>query len=155
MLKGLDSLLTPDHLLCVLAQMGHGDEIALVDCNFPAASVAQRLVRLDGCDLATAARAMLSVLPLDTFTARPLAAMDVVDGPGVVPEVQQEIFAIARNAEGRRRRRRASRALRILRARPPGIRSCGYERGTSLRLCSLSKASSSDEICSRDRLGTR
>ena len=100
MLKGLDPLLTPD-LLYVLAQMGHGDEVALVDCNIPAESVARRLVRLDGCDLATAAKAMLSVLPLDTFAARPLAAMNVVDDPGAVPEVQQEIHAIARNAEGR------------------------------------------------------
>jgi L-fucose mutarotase len=100
MLKGLDPLLAPD-LLYVLAQMGHGDEIALVDRNFPAVSVAQRLVRLDGCDLATAAKAMLSVLPLDTFVARPLAAMDVVDSPGTVPEVQQEIYDVARNAEGR------------------------------------------------------
>ena len=35
MLKTLSVLHTPD-LLHVLASMGHGDEIALVDCNFPA-----------------------------------------------------------------------------------------------------------------------
>ena len=45
MLKGLDPLLSPD-LLHVLAQMGHGDQIALVDRNFPAASTARRLVQL-------------------------------------------------------------------------------------------------------------
>ena len=55
MLKGLDPLLSPD-LLHVLAQMGHGDQIALVDRNFPAASTARRLVRLDGCDLSAAVR---------------------------------------------------------------------------------------------------
>jgi L-fucose mutarotase len=37
MLKTLSVLHTPE-LLHVLASMGHGDEIALVDCNFPAAS---------------------------------------------------------------------------------------------------------------------
>jgi L-fucose mutarotase len=100
MLKGLDPLLSPD-LLHVLAQMGHGDEIALVDRNFPAASVAQRLVRLDGCDLPAAARAVLSVLPLDTFVERPIAAMQVVDSPGVVPEVQQQVFSLARSVEQR------------------------------------------------------
>jgi len=63
MLKGLDPLLDAD-LLGVLAAMGHGDEVALVDANFPADSVAQRLVRLSGAPLADVARAVLSVLPL-------------------------------------------------------------------------------------------
>ena len=44
MLKTLTVLRTPD-LLHVLASMGHGDEIALVDSNFPAVSMAKRLVR--------------------------------------------------------------------------------------------------------------
>lgn len=35
MLKGLAPLLTPE-LLYALAQMGHGDEIAIVDRNYPA-----------------------------------------------------------------------------------------------------------------------
>ncbi len=100
MLKGLDPLLSPD-LLHVLAQMGHGDEIALVDRNFPAVSASRRLIRLDGCDLISAARAVLSVLPLDTFVEHPMAAMQVVDTPGVVPEVQQEVFALARQIENR------------------------------------------------------
>src|ERR671933_2187875 len=100
MLKNLDPLLSPD-LLHVLAQMGHGDEIALVDRNFPATSTARRLVRLDGCDLPTAARAVLSVLPLDTFVEQPIAAMDMVDTPGVVPDVQQDVFGLARSIENR------------------------------------------------------
>ena len=47
MLKGLDPLLSPD-LLHVLRAMGHGDEIVVADANFPAASMARRLLRLDG-----------------------------------------------------------------------------------------------------------
>ena len=43
MLKTLSVLHTPE-LLHVLASMGYGDEVALVDCNFPAASTTQRLV---------------------------------------------------------------------------------------------------------------
>ena len=40
MLKGLDPLLSAD-LLHALRAMGHGDEIAVVDANFPAASNAR------------------------------------------------------------------------------------------------------------------
>ena len=50
MLKGIDPLLGPE-LLMALASMGHGDELAVVDRNFPAVSVARRLVRLDGVPL--------------------------------------------------------------------------------------------------------
>lgn len=100
MLKGIDPLLSPE-LLHVLAQMGHGDEIVLVDRNFPAVATARRLVRLDGCDLPTAVRAVLSLLPLDTFVQQPIAAMAVVDDPGTVPAVQQDVFALARSIESR------------------------------------------------------
>jgi L-fucose mutarotase len=100
MLKGIDPLLAPD-LLHVLAEMGHGDELVLVDRNYPAVSTARRLVRLDGCNLATAARAVLSVFPLDTFIDRPLAAMAMIDTPEVVPDVQQEVIDLAHQVEGR------------------------------------------------------
>src|SRR5947209_18262624 len=100
MLKGIGPLLPPE-LLLVLAQMGPGDEIALVDRNFPAVSMSRRLVRLDGCDLPGAARAVLSILPLDTFVERPLAAMNMVDTPDVVPEVQRDVFDIAQEVENR------------------------------------------------------
>ena len=100
MLKGIDPLLSPE-LLHVLAAMGHGDEVALVDRNFPAASTARRLVRLDGCDLPEAARAVLSVLPVDDFADEPVAGMQMVDTPDVVPPVQQEVFDAVGEAEGR------------------------------------------------------
>ena len=50
MLKGIDPLLGPD-LLRILRAMGHGDEIAIVDGNYPAHTDAQRLVRMDGHDV--------------------------------------------------------------------------------------------------------
>ena len=100
MLKGLDSLLSPD-LLHVLAAMGHGDELALVDRNFPAVSCARRLVRLDGATLPQAAQAILSLLPIDTFIPEPVSAMQMVDTPQVVPEVQSEVFALVEAAEAR------------------------------------------------------
>ena len=100
MLKGIDPVLTPE-LLHVLASMGHGDELVLVDRNFPAVSVGRRVVRLDGCDLPRAARAILSLFPVDTFVERPVAAMQMVDTPDVVPDVQQDVFALVDAAEGR------------------------------------------------------
>jgi L-fucose mutarotase len=93
MLKGLDPLLTPD-LLHVLRAMGHGDELVVADANFPAASVARRLVRLDGVDGPRALRAILSVLPLDTFTATPAAVMAVVGDPDTVPEPVRDYQAL-------------------------------------------------------------
>ncbi|WP_432280251.1 RbsD/FucU domain-containing protein [Stakelama saccharophila] len=47
MLKGIDPVLGPKSL-AILRAMGHGDEIAIVDANFPASANAQRLVRADG-----------------------------------------------------------------------------------------------------------
>ncbi len=100
MLKGIDPLLSPE-LLHALAAMGHGDEIALVDCHFPAVTIAQRLVRLDGVNLPDAARAVLSVLPIDTFIDEPVAGMRMVETPDVIPGVQAEVFAAVREIEGR------------------------------------------------------
>ena len=47
MLNGIPSILSPE-LLKVMMEMGHGDTIVIADGNFPGASMAQRLVRLDG-----------------------------------------------------------------------------------------------------------
>jgi L-fucose mutarotase len=100
MLKKLNVLHTPD-LLYILASMGHGDEIALVDANFPAVSMAQRLVRLDGADLPSAVEACLDLMPLDTFVDQPALRMMQVHAPAEVPEVQQVCQKIIDKAEGR------------------------------------------------------
>ncbi len=100
MLKTLCTLHTPD-LLHVLASMGHGDDVALVDRNFPAVSVAQRLVRLDGADLLSALEACLQLLPLDTFVETPVLRMMQVHAPEEVPAVQQDCQAVINRAEGR------------------------------------------------------
>ena len=75
MLKNIPPLLNPD-ALHALASMGHGDEVAIVDANFPAARVAgahgARLVQLSGADAPTVLRAVLTVLPLDDFGPEPV-----------------------------------------------------------------------------------
>jgi L-fucose mutarotase len=100
MLKNLGILHTPE-LLHVLASMGHGDEIALVDANYPAASTAQRLVRLDGSDLPSAVEACMQLIPLDTFVDEPAIRMMQVHAPDEIPEVQQECQKIIDKAEGK------------------------------------------------------
>jgi len=88
MLKHLPPLLTPDALFA-LASMGHGDDVAIVDANFPAARVAAaggaRLVQLPGADAPAALAAVLAVLPVDDFEPAPTRFMEVVGGPGAVP----------------------------------------------------------------------
>jgi L-fucose mutarotase len=100
MLKGIDPLLAPE-LLHALAAMGHGDELAVVDANFPAVSVARRLVRLDGVPAPRALQAILSLLPLDTFTDTPAAVMAVVGDPAAVPPPVREFQPIVDAAAGR------------------------------------------------------
>jgi L-fucose mutarotase len=63
MLKGLNPLLGPE-LLKTLRAMGHGDEIAIVDGNYPADADAKRLVRMDGHNATNILDAILSVMPL-------------------------------------------------------------------------------------------
>lgn len=66
MLKGIDPILSPE-LLATLRSMGHGDEIAIVDGNYPGVEHARRLIRLDGVPLVAVLNAVLSVLPIDDF----------------------------------------------------------------------------------------
>lgn len=66
MLKGVDPVLSPD-LLATLRAMGHGDEIALVDGNYPGLEHARRLVRADGHGVIRILDAILSLMPIDDF----------------------------------------------------------------------------------------
>ncbi|MBV9112267.1 MAG: RbsD/FucU family protein [Hyphomicrobiales bacterium] len=105
MLKSIDPMLNPDvlHALCA---MGHGDDLVLCDMNFPADAVARhsvigKLLRIDNVTAARAARAILSVLPLDSFVDQPALRMEVVGNPAEVPAVQAEVQAEIDAAEGR------------------------------------------------------
>lgn len=87
MLRGIDPIIGPD-LLFTLRAMGHGDEIVVVDANFPALAMAKRLVRLDGHDAVRVTDAILSLMPLDRFVPHDTAVrMEVVGDPDSVPPV--------------------------------------------------------------------
>ncbi|MFV0358277.1 RbsD/FucU family protein [Tropicimonas sp.] len=96
MLIGLNPVLSPD-LLFTLAAMGHGDEIAVVDANFPGASCNDRVIRLDGISATAAVEAILSVMPLDDFVDDPAHAMQVVGDAETIPEAVAEFQSIIEN----------------------------------------------------------
>ena len=105
MLKNVPAFMDAE-LLWVLAAMGHGDEIAVVDRNFPALSTAMetrsgKLVTLGGLDAPQTIAGILELLPLDSFVEAPLAWMDPVDAPGAVLPVHADVLAVCKQAEGR------------------------------------------------------
>ncbi|MET0297767.1 MAG: RbsD/FucU domain-containing protein [Microbacterium sp.] len=100
MLKGIDPLLNGE-LLKILDEMGHGDELLLVDRNFPAASTGLPVVRLGEAGVVRATTAILSVFPLDEFVERPLERMEVDDDPGRTTPEQDAVLEIARSSHPR------------------------------------------------------
>ena len=98
MLKNISPILSPE-LLKILMEMGHGDEIVIGDGNFPAASVAQRLVRLDGHGVPEILDAILKLMPLDTYVDAPVALMDNNDADNR-PEIWAKYEDVVRANEG-------------------------------------------------------
>jgi L-fucose mutarotase len=78
MLININPLLGPDFLF-VLRAMGHGDEIAIVDGNYPAMTDAKKLIRADGIHATPILEAILSVMPLD----------DMVEEAAFIPHIEE------------------------------------------------------------------
>ena len=89
MLKGIPHILSPD-LLHALQAMGHGDEITIVDGNYPGTSAGPRLIRADGHTGTDLLEAILSLMPLDEFVPDPVVVMQVVGDAGARPPVVTE-----------------------------------------------------------------
>jgi L-fucose mutarotase len=107
MLKGIDHRLNAD-VLYVLRSMGHGDALVIADTNFPSDQVSRStvygdLLRMENLTAAEAVRAVLSVMPLDTFVDDFAGRMEVVGDAAAVPDVQKEVQAELDRAEGRPR----------------------------------------------------
>jgi L-fucose mutarotase len=97
MLKNIPSILSPE-LLKVLMEMGHGDDLVLADGNFPSASVAQRLVRLDGHQIPPILESILQLFPLDTYVERPVGLMAVVPEDKIQPVIWEEYRRIVQRS---------------------------------------------------------
>lgn len=79
MLKGIPKILSPE-LLKILSEMGHGDELVIADANFPAASIARRLVRAEGTGGTEMLSAVLQLLPLDQYDSEHFILMEKCPG---------------------------------------------------------------------------
>lgn len=81
MLKGIPEIISPE-LLKALCEMGHGDELVIADGNFPCESVGKnaKVIRADGHGTAEMLDAVLKLIPLDTYTEKPVGLMEVVKG---------------------------------------------------------------------------
>lgn len=100
MLIGIPALLGPE-LLATLRAMGHGDEIAIVDGNYPAQEHARRLVRADGHGILAVAEAILTVLPVDVSVPQAIFRAALDNDPSKAGAIHLAIDALcARMAPG-------------------------------------------------------
>ena len=101
MLIGIPAIVGPE-LLATLRAMGHTDEIAIVDGNYPALEHARRLIRADGHDLLSVLDAVLQLLPVDDFTPDAIFRSSVRGDPAQSDPIHHEIEALcAARAPGR------------------------------------------------------
>lgn len=108
MLKRIPPIIGPD-LLHALRAMGHGDRIAIVDANFPAASVGARLIRADGVAATDLLDAVLTLLPLDDFVDDAFVMMEVVGDSDRTEPVMRDFEAIVARHEPARTGKRLER----------------------------------------------
>ena len=80
--------------------MGHGDEIVIVDANYPAESSGPRLVRLDAVSAPQAVDLILTVMPLDSFVPDACVRMEVVGKPTREEPIFDEFRAMIAKHEG-------------------------------------------------------
>ena len=103
MLININPILSPE-LLFILRTMGHGDKLILADANFPADSMNKRVIRLDGVNIPDAAKAILSVFPLDSFIVSQgkvaLSRMEVDEKPQELLDSHKEFINIVKEVSG-------------------------------------------------------
>jgi L-fucose mutarotase len=93
MLIGIPPILGPE-LLFTLRSMGHGDEIALVDANYPAQEHARRLVRADGHGVVALVRAILTLMPLDRAVPHAIFRASLNNDPAQAGDFHRTFDAI-------------------------------------------------------------
>jgi L-fucose mutarotase len=138
MLRGIDRAITAE-LLNALMLMGHGDDLVICDVNHPAATIARqttfgRLIDLGGCTILQATRAILKLMPVDTFVDEPIHRMQVVGDPTKEYPLFGEMRAAVEAAEGRPIRmgvlerfafyEAAKKSFAIVRTADPGPYGC-------------------------------
>lgn len=98
MLKGIDKVISPE-MIKILMEMGHGDELVIADANFPASSVAKRIIWGGGPSVAEILNSILNLFPLDQYVEHPAALMAVVPGDTYVPIVWEDFHNVVKTHE--------------------------------------------------------
>ena len=103
MLININPILSPE-LLFYLRSMGHGDKLVLADANFPADTMNKRVIRLDGVNIPNAAKAILSVFPLDSFLVSQgksaISRMEVDEKPQELLDSHKEFISVVEEVSG-------------------------------------------------------
>ena len=100
MLRGISPAISPE-LMYTLMKMGHGDEIVLADGNFPADSIAQRIVRADGLSVPDVLEALLPFFPLDQYAEAAAFVMQPVPGDDPRPAIWTDFARLVDASEGK------------------------------------------------------
>ena len=104
MLINIDPILSPN-LLFHLRSMGHGEKVVLADANFPSNSTNDKTIRLDGVNIKDAAKAILSVFPLDSFIVSQggfsALRMEVDNKPDEITETHKEFIEVVKKVSGK------------------------------------------------------
>ena len=98
MLKGIPSIISPE-LIKIMMEMGHGDELVIADANFPAASLAKRLIRCDGIGARELLDAILEFFPLDAYVEHQVYLMQKVPGDDVPTPIWTDFEKIVKRHE--------------------------------------------------------
>ncbi|MCQ2752802.1 MAG: L-fucose mutarotase [Bacilli bacterium] len=101
MLKNTPKLLSPE-LLKALSEMGHGDELVIADANFPAHSMNAHVIRADGISGTDMLKAILTVIPLDTYASENFMLMETTNGdptPTIWAEYEKIASSLDKNVK--------------------------------------------------------
>lgn len=98
MLKGIPKIISPE-LLKVLCEMGHGDRLVIADANFPSESIGKnsKVIRMDGHSATDVLKAVLQLIPLDTYVEKHVYLMQKVPGDNVETPIWDEYAEIVKS----------------------------------------------------------
>ncbi|MDD4632897.1 MAG: L-fucose mutarotase [Proteiniphilum sp.] len=97
MLKKIPKTISPQ-LLKTLMEMGHGNEIVIADGNFPCHTVSQNVIRADGLTGTEILKAIMELMPLDSYSEQQVFLMEVAPGDNYKPEIWNDYKEILQSS---------------------------------------------------------
>ena len=78
--------------------MGHGNEIVIADGNFPCHTVSQNVIGADGLTGTEILKAIMELMPLDSYSEQQVFLMEVVPGDNYKPEIWNDYKEILQSS---------------------------------------------------------